>query len=64
MVEKKQKNPFVSIASSIGLIAIPIVAFIAIFAQDQLMVAVWIVGMLAGMGVILGAMALKKQGKE
>jgi len=54
----------VAIAGSIGGISIPIVALIAIFAKEQLAIAAWIVGALAVMGVILGAMALKKEKKD
>ncbi|HUW33847.1 MAG TPA: hypothetical protein VM223_19740 [Planctomycetota bacterium] len=53
-----------AIAGSIGGISIPIVALIAIFAKEQLAIAAWIVGALAVMGVILGAMALKKEKKD
>ena len=64
MSEQEKGNPFVGIAAVIGGISIPIVAIIALFAKDQLMVAPWVIGVLAVMGVILGFMALKKQDKE
>jgi len=57
-------NPFVAIVGTVGGISVAIVAVIAFLAKDQLMVAPWIVGVLALMGAILGAMARKKEKKE
>jgi len=56
-------NPFVAIAGIVGGISVAIVAVIALFAKDQLMLAPWVVGVLALMGAILGAMARKKEKK-
>ena len=57
-------NPFVAIAGIIGGISVAIVFIFVLFAKDQLMVAPWIVGVLAVMGAILGATARKKDKKE
>jgi Zn-dependent protease len=52
-------GPLVSIASVIGGISVVIVAIIAVLAEDQLSVAVWIVAALAIMGIGLGFFASK-----
>jgi hypothetical protein len=58
MAEQK-RNPVVGIASVIGGISLCIVAVIAIFAKDQLLVAPWIIAALAIMGIGLGFFASK-----
>jgi len=54
-------TPFVAIAGTTGGISVAVVAVLAIFAREHLMVATWVVAGLAVMGVLLGAMALKKK---
>jgi hypothetical protein len=54
-------NPFVAIAGSIGGLSVGVVALIAIFSSENLVVAAWVVGALAAMGAVLGSMALKKE---
>ena len=63
MTDNKDGNPFVGIAAIIGGISVAIVAIIAIFSGENLVVAAWIVGFLTIMGAVLGSMALKKDDK-
>jgi crotonobetainyl-CoA:carnitine CoA-transferase CaiB-like acyl-CoA transferase len=60
-MSEKKGDPFVAIAGIIGGISLAIVVLIAVLARDQLMVATWVVAVLALMGVFLGAMAAKKK---
>ena len=60
--DMKEGNPVVQIAGVVGGVSIPIVALLCIFAPEQLWVAGVVVGVLAVMGIVLGAMARKKQG--
>ena len=54
-------NPFVAIAGIIGGFSVGVVAIIAIFSSENIIVAAWVVGALAAMGAVLGSMALKKE---
>ncbi len=54
-------NPFVAIAGIIGGLSIGVVALIAIFSSENIIVAAWVVGALAAMGAVLGSMALKQE---
>jgi hypothetical protein len=54
-----KRNPVVGIASILGGISLCVVAVIAIFAREQLWVAIWIVAALAAMGIGLGFFASK-----
>ena len=56
---KQKSNPVVGIASVIGGISLCIVAVVAVLAKDQLVIAAWIVGALAVMGIGLGFFASK-----
>ena len=64
MGDEHKCNPFVGIAATIGGICVAIVAILAIFAKEQIVVIPWIVGVLAIMGVFLGVMALKKETRQ
>ncbi len=55
-----QKNEMVQIAGTVGGISVAIVAVIVVFAKQHVWVAVPVVGALALMGIVLGAMAARK----
>jgi hypothetical protein len=54
-------TPFVGIAGTIGGISVAIVTILAVLAKEHLMVAAWVVGALAIMGMYLGYAAAKKR---
>jgi len=53
-------SPFVGIAGTIAGISMIIVVILAVFAKEQLMVAAYVVGALAVLGIFLGFAASKK----
>jgi hypothetical protein len=61
MSDKKNDNPFVGIAGVIGGISAGIVAIIAVTSSSQLHIAVWLIGILAVMGLALGLLAYKRE---
>jgi Zn-dependent protease len=63
-MSEQKGNPVVGIAGVIGGISLSIVVVFAIFAEDQLSVAPWIVGALAVMGIVLGFFASKPSKPE
>jgi len=58
----KEANPLVQIAGVVGGVSVAVVALMCIFAAEQLWAAGVVVSVLAVMGIVLGAMARKKQG--
>lgn len=54
MTNKKEKSPFVDIASVLGGISLVIVLFLLIFAPSQAWVAILVVLVLALLGMYLG----------
>jgi hypothetical protein len=59
-MSEEKGTPFVGIAGTIGGISLAIVAILAVLAREHLMVAAWVVGALAIMGIFLGFSATKK----
>ena len=57
-------NSLVGLAGTIGGFSVAIVAIIAIFAKEQLVVAPWIVGALVVMGIFLGMIVLRMKKSE
>lgn len=60
MSEDRQQNPAVAIVGIVGGVSLVIVLFFAIFANDRLAVAGWIVSMLAIMGAIVAPLAARR----
>lgn len=58
--DKKNPNPCVTIATTVGALCVGAVAIIGVFAPDQMEVAAWVVGALALMGAILGYLSNKQ----
>ena len=58
---KTEKNPVIPIAGTIGGISLVIVIVFLAMAPEQINQAVYIVGILAAMGEILGYVASKKK---
>lgn len=57
--EKKETNPCVLIAASIGGLCVGAIAVISIFVPSQIEVAAWITGALSIMGIALGYLSTK-----
>ncbi len=63
-MQNDKNNPFVGIAGIVGGFSVGVVAVIAILASNQLMAAVWVVGILALMGISLGIMAYLRENRD
>jgi len=55
-----QKSEMVQIAGAVGGISLAIVTVIVIFVEREVWIAVPVVGALAVMGIVLGALAARK----
>jgi len=64
MSELKNRDPLVAIAGTVAGIALVIVFLFVLFAKSRLELAVWIIGILAAMGVVLGTLSARSHRRE